>query len=306
MVDAPFDHIESFLEMIVVERGAAKNTKEAYRRDLDDFSAFAAVRGGAPLTADTALVRLYITSLADRGMTATTSARRLSALRQYFKFLVAEGVRTDDPSTGVDSPRRGRPLPKILTEAEVEKLLGAAQQEAGPRGHRLVALMELLYATGLRVSELVGLPLGALARDRSVIVVRGKGGRERMVPLSEPARQAVDAWLPHRVQFMAEGAASPWLFPVRRARSGHLSRDQFGIMLKELAASAGLDPAIVSPHVLRHAFASHMLAHDADLRSVQQMLGHADISTTQIYTHVLDERLKSLVRNYHPLAGATL
>jgi integrase/recombinase XerD len=292
--------------MIVVERGAAKNTKEAYRRDLDDFSAFAAVRGGAPLTADTALVRLYITSLADRGMTATTSARRLSALRQYFKFLVAEGVRTDDPSTGVDSPRRGRPLPKILTEAEVEKLLGAAQQEAGPRGHRLVALMELLYATGLRVSELVGLPLGALARDRSVIVVRGKGGRERMVPLSEPARQAVDAWLPHRVQFMAEGAASPWLFPVRRARSGHLSRDQFGIMLKELAASAGLDPAIVSPHVLRHAFASHMLAHDADLRSVQQMLGHADISTTQIYTHVLDERLKSLVRNYHPLAGATL
>lgn len=292
--------------MIVVERGAAKNTREAYQRDLDDFSAFASAHGTSPEAADTQLVRSYMASLAHRGMTATTSARRLSALRQYFGFLVAEGLRKDDPCTGVDSPRLGRPLPKILTELEVEKLLSAAQQEEGPRGRRMVALIELLYATGLRVSELVGLPLGALARDRSVVVVRGKGGRERMVPLSEPARLAVAAWLPHRSQFLADGATSPWLFPVRRAKSGHLSRDQFGVMLKELAASAGLDPGVVSPHVLRHAFASHLLAHDADLRSVQQMLGHADISTTQIYTHVLDERLKSLVRNYHPLAGATL
>lgn len=292
--------------MIVVERGAARNTREAYQRDLIDFASFVSAHGEAPEEADTALIRGYMASLAQRGMAATTSARRLSALRQYFKFLVAEGIRQDDPSMGMDSPRLGRPLPKILSEADVGKLLSEAQKREGPEGFRIIALTELLYATGLRVSELVGLPLGALARDKSVVVVRGKGGKERMVPLTEPARQSVAAWLPHRAHFMAEGASSPWMFPVPRARSGHLSREQFGLMLKELAASAGLNSAIVSPHVLRHAFASHLLAHDADLRSVQQMLGHADISTTQIYTHVLDERLKSLVRNSHPLARATL
>jgi integrase/recombinase XerD len=304
MVDAPPDYFEAFLEMIIVERGAAKNTKEAYRRDLEDFSSFLASKGAHCNRATTEMVRGYMASLSDRGMEATTLARRLSALRQYFRFLVSEGVRRDDPSIIVDSPRRGRPLPKTLTETEVEALLVAARKQKGPRGCRLVAMIELLYATGLRVSELVSLPVGALARNRSVIVVRGKGGRERMIPLSEPARQAVAVWMPNRDQFAVDGAASPWLFPSKRAKSGHIPREQFGTMLKDLAASAGLDPADVSPHVLRHAFASHLLAHDADLRSVQQMLGHADISTTQIYTHVLDERLKSLVRNYHPLARA--
>jgi len=302
----PSHHIDAFLEMMVVERGAARNTREAYQRDLADFTSFAAASGDSPEAASTVLVRRYMTSLADSGMTATTAARRLSALRQFFRFLVAEGIRKDDPCTVVDSPRLGRPLPKILSEAEVEALLTTAQSRTGPHGLRLVAMIEVLYATGLRVSELVGLPLGALTRDRSVVIVRGKGGRERMVPLSEPARQAVAAWLPHRHLFVADGETSQWLFPAKRAKSGHLSRDQFSVLLKELAASAGLDPQIVSPHVLRHAFASHLLAHDADLRSVQQMLGHADISTTQIYTHVLDERLKSLVRNFHPLARASV
>lgn len=302
----PPDHLETFLEMIVVERGAAQNTKEAYTRDLKGFFAFSARSGLSAVLADTELVRRYMAFLADSGMAPSTAARRLSSLRQYFQFLVSEGVRKDDPCSGVDSPRRGRSLPKILSEEDVEKLLIAAHERDDPRGCRLVALIELLYATGLRVSELVGLPLGSLARDRSVVLIRGKGGRERVVPLNEPARESLDAWLPNRRYFVAEGKTSAWLFPSKRAKSGHLSRDQFAVMLKDLAASAGLDPAVVSPHVLRHAFASHLLAHDADLRSVQQMLGHADISTTQIYTHVLDERLKSLVQNFHPLARTAI
>lgn len=306
MEQKPSRHIDAFLEMMVVERGAATNTRDAYRRDLENFEAFAIAQGTDPDAADTALLRRYMASLAGNGMMATTQARHLSSVRQFFRFLVAEGIRKDDPSSGVDSPRLGRPLPKFLSETEVGALLTAAQTKTGPHGLRLVAMIEVLYATGLRVSELVGLPLGALTRDRSVVIVRGKGGRERMVPLSDPARRAVAAWLPHRHLFIADGETSPWLFPVKRAKSGHLSRDQFSVLLKELAALAGLDPNAVSPHVLRHAFASHLLAHDADLRSVQQMLGHADISTTQIYTHVLDERLKSLVRNYHPLARATV
>ena len=295
-------HAEAFLEMIAVERGAAANTREAYRRDLTDFARFAAARGTAIEAAATALVRDYIAGLGRAGMAPATAARKLSALRQFFRFLVAEDIRGDDPCAGVDGPRRGRPLPKILAEADVGRLLAEARARPGWRGVRLVALVELLYATGLRVSELVGLPLGALARDRSLVTVRGKGGRERMVPLGAPARAAIEAWLPRRARLLPDGRTSPWLFPASRAREGHLRRDSFGAMLKELAASAGLDPAAVSPHVLRHAFASHLLAHDADLRSVQQMLGHVDISTTQIYTHVLDERLKSLVRNFHPLA----
>jgi integrase/recombinase XerD len=256
--------------------------------------------------AGTDLIRDHMAALARSGKSPATMSRSLSVLRQFFRFLVAEGIRSDDPCTGVDSPRRGRPLPKILSEAEVERLLAAARFRPGWRGARLVALVEILYATGLRVSELVGLPVGALARDRSVIVVRGKGGKERMVPLSGPARAAIEAWLPLRTKMGATvaGAASPWLFPSRRAAGGHLSRDRFSVLLKELAKEAGLDMARVSPHVLRHAFASHLLAHDADLRAVQQMLGHADISTTQIYTHVLDERLKTLVGTYHPLAHA--
>ena len=294
-------HVETFLEMIVVERGAAANTEQAYRRDLNDFAAFAAGRGQAPEKADTDLVRRYLERLNDSGLSARTAARRLSALRQFFRFLFAEGIRRDDPCATIDSPKIGRKLPRVLNEDQVFALLRAAREAPGVDGLRLVALMELLYATGLRVSELVGLTVSTLSRDRQVVTVRGKGGKERMIPLGAPARDAVEAYLPFRMNFVPQASSSPWLFP-SRGSSGHLTRDGFMRMIKQLAVEAGLDPALVSPHVLRHAFASHLLAHDADLRSVQQMLGHADISTTQIYTHVLEERLTSLVRGRHPLA----
>lgn len=295
-------HVETFLEMMVAERGAAANTEQAYRRDLDDFAAFAARHGQAPETADAKLVRRYLDMLNDSGLSARTAARRLSALRQFFRFLFAEGVRRDDPSATIDSPRIGRKLPRVLNEDQVLALLRAAHETPGADGLRLAALMELLYATGLRVSELVGLTVSALSRDRQVVTVRGKGGKERLIPLGAPARDAVEAYLPFRLTFVARASSSPWLFPSRGA-TGHLTRARFTQLIKDLARAADLDPALVSPHVLRHAFASHLLAHDADLRSVQQMLGHADISTTQIYTHVLEERLKSLVRERHPLAG---
>lgn len=296
--------IDAFLEMMLAERGATVATRDSYARDLEKFAAFAAARGSAPHQATTETVRGFMAAQGKAGMAPATMARRLSTLRQFHRFLVAEGVRADDPCRTVDSPRRGRPLPRLLSEAEVVRLIEAAHLAPGPRGARLLALIEILYATGLRVSELVGLPLGALSRDRTLLLVRGKGGRERLVPLSAPARTAIADWLPHRAGFTADGGASPWMFPSRRARAGHMSRDQFATRLKALAGAAALDPARVSPHVLRHAFASHLLAHDADLRAVQQMLGHADISSTQIYTHVLDERLKTLVGTFHPLARA--
>ena len=233
-------------------------------------------------------------------MAPRTTARRLSALRQFHKFLFAEGVRSDDPTGQLDSPRLGRPLPKLLAEAEIEALIAAARQMAGPEGKRLVCFVELLYATGLRVSELVALPLGRL-RDERFLLVTGKGGKERLVPLSAPARQALADYAAVRGEFLAEGATSRFLFPSRGAE-GHLTRRRCGQLLKTLALTAGLDPARVSPHVLRHAFASHLLDHGADLRSVQQMLGHADIATTQIYTHVQGERLRTLVETHHPLA----
>ncbi len=300
----PSRRVDSFLEMLAAERGSAANTIEAYRRDLEDFSAFAAARKRPPENADTALVRAYLGRLSGAGMAPGTSARRLSALRQFFRFLYAEGLREDDPCAAVDSPRRGRSLPKHLDEREVERLLDAARAREGVPGLRLVALLEVLYATGLRVSELVGLPLSAMPRDDRMMIVRGKGGKERMVPLSDPAVAALSAYLPLRESFAAgrAGGASPWMFP-SRARDGHLTRARLGQLLKQLAVDAGIDPRRVSPHVLRHSFASHLLAHGADLRSLQRMLGHADISTTQIYTHVLDERLKALVRDAHPLSS---
>jgi integrase/recombinase XerD len=304
--DAGERHVEAFLEMLAAERGLSLNTRLAYARDLDAFAQFLASRRLPANGAGADDIRAFLSALARSGASAATAARRLSALRQFHHFLLAEGVRGDDPTRTIDSPRRARSLPKILTEAEVDALIRAARTRSGPRGARLAALVELLYATGLRVSELVGLPVAAVSRGRPTVTVRGKGGRERMVPLTAPAREAIDDWLAQRHVFLAPGATSPWLFPSRAAKGakrGHLTRERFSVLLKELAAEAGLDPARVSPHVLRHAFASHLLAHDADLRSVQQMLGHADISTTQIYTHVLDERLKSLVRNHHPLAA---
>ncbi len=315
--------IDSFLEMMAAERGAASNTLAAYRHDLRHFEGFVAAAGASLATADSALIRAYLGALAEAGMTPRSAARRVSSLRQFFRFLLAENIRTDDPSAVVEGPRLGRSLPKVLAETEVEALLAAARARIARASRaaraeadalRLAALVELLYATGLRVSELVGLPLAAIRKDARCLLVRGKGGHERLVPLGEPAAAAVAAYLAVRQYHVGAGAgaragagagegASRWLFPSRAAR-GHLTRHRFAQMLKALALEAGIAPQAVSPHVLRHAFASHLLAHGADLRAVQKMLGHADISTTQIYTHVLDERLKALVREHHPLAGA--
>ena len=303
--------------MLVAEHGAAANTIESYRHDLDDFSAFAATRKIRPENADSRLLRDYFARLSQAGMSASTSARRLSALRRFFRFLYGDGVRSDDPTTTLDGPRTARPLPKYLSEAEVVKLLDAARAWEGAEGARLFALLEVLYATGLRVTELVALPMAALPREGRMLIVRGKGGKERMVPLSEPAEAAIAAWRQMRAQFipgrvaktntkakaknLSAGRESPWLFPSRGA-GGHLTRARFQQLLKELAVRAGVPPRRVSPHVLRHSFASHMLAHGADLRVLQQMLGHADIATTKIYTHVLEDRLKALVAESHPLA----
>ncbi|MEO5337456.1 MAG: site-specific tyrosine recombinase XerD [Magnetospirillum sp. WYHS-4] len=302
----PSPQVDAFLEMMSGERGAAANTLESYRRDLEDFAAFAFRRGQCPENADAVLIRAYLAALAGAGMAPRTSARRLSALRQFFRFLFGEKLRGDDPCSLIDSPRQGRSLPKYLSEAEVDRLLETAHGHSGPEGLRLAAMLEVLYGSGLRVSELVGLPLSALSRDGRFLIVRGKGSKERMVPLGEPATEAVKAYLETRENFLpkrrAKAVSSPFLFP-SRAAEGHLTRARFAQMLKDLAVEAGIDPRHISPHVLRHSFASHLLAHGADLRSLQQMLGHADIATTQIYTHVLDERLKALVQQAHPLAG---
>ncbi|MEE8443760.1 MAG: site-specific tyrosine recombinase XerD [Alphaproteobacteria bacterium] len=294
-------HLDAFLEMLVAERGARANTVVAYRHDLQDFSAFAARRGAPPDDADRDAVGAYMASLGQAGLSPRTAARRLSALRQYFGFLFGEGLRADDPCARIVGPRQGRTLPKVLSEDDVEALLAAARRRTGPGGARLLALLEILYATGLRVSELVSLPVAAVNRDPRFLIVRGKGGKERLVPLNDPALATIAAYLPHRQVYLRAGAPSAHLFP-SRGRLGHLTRHRLAQLLKELAVEAGLDPAKVSPHVLRHAFASHLLNRGADLRSVQRMLGHADISTTQIYTHVLDARLKSLVEDHHPLA----
>ncbi|MDO8288047.1 MAG: site-specific tyrosine recombinase XerD [Parvibaculum sp.] len=304
------NHIDAFLEMLSAERGAARNTLDAYQRDLKDFSGFLTSRDKSMLAADTNDIRAYLESLTVQGLSAATAARRLSAIRQFHGFLYTDGLRKDDPCGAIEGPRRARPLPKTLSVEEVDKLLAASRlvedgrsQEETVRAYkraRLVCLMEVLYATGLRVSELVGLPLSAAKGDGRFLAVSGKGGRERLVPLSDTARAAIDDYLPLRVARLGDGV-SPWLFP-SRGRQGHLTRHRFAQLLKDLAAAAKLDVSRVSPHTLRHAFASHLLANGADLRAVQQMLGHADISTTQIYTHVLDGRLKSLVEEHHPLA----
>lgn len=294
--------VEPFLEMLMVERGAAANTIEAYRRDLIDYCGFLKARNSSAVTADSDQIRAYLAALAKQGVKASTAARRLSSLRQFHKFLFAEAIRQDDPTVVIDAPRRGRPLPKIMTEEEVDGLLAVAEANVGPDGTRVQCLLELLYATGMRVSELVTLPLTAVLRDEPFLLIKGKGGKERIVPISLPARLAINTYLEDRPVHLPDGAESPYLFP-SRGKEGHLTRQRFGQVLKELALEAGLDPAKVSPHVLRHAFASHLLANGADLRVVQQLLGHADISTTQIYTHVQEERLKALVEANHPLAS---
>jgi integrase/recombinase XerD len=298
--------IEAFLEMMSAERGAAENTLSSYRRDLEDASAEI---GGGLAGAAAADIRSYLDDIAARGFAATSQARKLSAIRQFFKFLYAEGLRGDDPTGTLDSPKKGRPLPKTMSEADTGRLIDQAAHEAmdASLGNsdslaalRLHALVEVLYATGLRVSELVGLPVTVAQRDDRFFMVRGKGNKERMVPLSAKARIAMRAWLAVRATVPAF-ADSPFLFPAA-SDSGYLSRQVFARDLKGLAARAGIASAKISPHVLRHAFASHLLQNGADLRAVQQLLGHADISTTPIYTHVLEERLVRLVNDHHPLA----
>ena len=298
----PLSHeAQAFIEMLTAERGASRNTQIAYANDLRDLEAFLARRRQKPLTADTDALRAYLKSLDYVGMTPRTVARRLSVIRQLFRFLLAERQREDDPASALDSPRLGRPLPKVLSRDEVDRLIEATRAMGGVDGGRMATLLEILYGTGLRVSELVTLPLVAVERDPTMLIVRGKGDKERLVPLSDPARTAIASWLHVRAAALGEGESSRFLFP-SRGRTGHLTRQRFAQLLKEAALGAGIDPARVSPHVLRHAFASHLLEGGADLRSVQLMLGHADIATTQIYTHVLDEKLRSLVQDKHPLA----
>ena len=306
--------IALFIDMLAAERGAAPNTLAAYRRDLADFASYLAGAGATVKSATTEDVRRYLGALARRGLRPASVARRLSAIRQLYRFLYAERQRKDDPAAVLEGPKRSRPLPKTLSLAEVDRLLGfaarcdlAAALSERVRAARLACLVELLYATGLRVSELVALPIAAARRDARVVVVRGKGNKERLVPLNDAAKRSMAEYLALRGEAEGGGGAvvaarSKWLFP-SFGGSGHLTRQHFARELKALAAAAGLRAARVSPHVLRHAFASHLLHNGADLRVVQTLLGHADISTTQIYTHVLDERLKSLVRDLHPLAG---
>ena len=301
-----FAAVEAFLEMVSAERGASKNTLEAYARDLREFAAFLKTRKIAIDAANTDQVRAYLASLDDAGLAPSTRSRRLSALKQFHKFLYSDGWRNDDPCLGLKGPGARQRLPKALNEADVDALLAAAQARSGKDvdGIRLLAIVELLYASGLRISELVSLSLSAVSSDPRLILVKGKGGRERLVPVSERARDALDEYLAIRERFLKGlDGSSGYLFP-SRGKDGHLTRHRVAQLLKELALEAGLDPRHVSPHVLRHAFATHLLSHGADLRAVQQMLGHADISTTQIYTHVLEERLKKLVNEHHPLARA--
>jgi integrase/recombinase XerD len=294
-------HLEAFLEMMAAERGAAPLTLAAYHNDLSNLAGFLTPGGIALEAADRERLHAYLASPATARLVPRTLARRISAMRQFYKFLMLEGVRQDDPTAELDTPRLGRPLPKILSETEIKSLIDAAQNWPREEGIRLGCVLELLYATGLRVSELVTLPLTAARRDPRFLVISGKGGKERVVPLSEPGRLALRRYLECRENFLPDSRPSRWLFP-SRGRAGHLTRQRTGQLLKELAAKAGLDPDRLSPHVLRHAFASHLLDHGADLRSVQQMLGHADIATTQIYTHVETERLRKLVESAHPLA----
>ncbi len=301
--------VELFLDMLSAERGAGENTLVAYRNDLDDLSAHlrAAHRTIADATTDD--LRKFIASLAERGFKASSLARRLSAVRQLYRFLYAEGKRTDDPAAVLEGPKRSRSLPKVLSIADVDALLKRARANSENakqplaqrlRAARLLCLLEVVYATGLRVSELVALPASAARRDQRMLVVRGKGGKERLVPLNSQAKRAMAEYLELRGG-AGRDAQSKWLFP-SFGEQGHLTRQHFARELKSLGQTCGIQPTRLSPHVLRHAFASHLLHNGADLRVVQTLLGHADISTTQIYTHVLEERLKTLVRDLHPLA----
>ncbi|AWI58572.1 site-specific tyrosine recombinase XerD [Sinorhizobium fredii] len=305
MTDLSEAHLEAFLEMMSAERGAAINTLQSYERDLRDARSFLRSSGTRLNSATADDLRRYLSHLAGEGFKASSQARRLSALRQFYKFLYAEGLRGDDPTGILDAPKKARALPKTLSIDDVTRLIGQAETEAASGENtfaklRMHALIELLYATGMRVSELVSLPASVLAQDGRFLVIRGKGNKDRLVPLSQAAIRAMQTY-GDALRRRAAEAESPWLFP-SSGKSGHLPRQVFARDLKSLAARAGIRVAAISPHVLRHAFASHLLANGADLRAVQELLGHSDISTTQIYTHVLEERLHELVQNHHPLA----
>jgi len=294
--------IDAFLEMMAVERAAARNTLTAYAKDLDDAQGFLAGRGRDVTDASAEDIDAYFASLGARGLSAATAARRRASVRGFYRFTLGEGWRQDDPSRRVDAPKQGRPLPKVLSREEIDALIAAAGAKDGTAGLRLGCMVELLYASGLRISELLALPAAAVARDPAYLIVKGKGGKERLAPLNAAARSAVQAYLPARKSFFPKGVLdSPWLFP-SRGEGGRLTRRRFSQLLGEAALAAGVDPAKVSPHVLRHAFATHLLEGGADLRVVQKLLGHADIATTQIYTHVADERLRAVVEQSHPLS----
>lgn len=308
--------VDSFLDMLTAERGAALNTRHAYWRDLADVSLFIRDQRSKEIeSATTDDLKAYLAELGNKihvkgqnksQIAVRTVARRLSALRQFYRYLVSENIRKDDPTSTIDSPKQTRTLPKTLSENEVDTLIKTALEQGGAESTRLVCLLEMLYATGLRVSELVGLPLSAIAEGNQFIMVEGKGGRERMVPLSEPAQKAIKNYLDIRSQFVAmddAGRQAKWLFPSRTSDSGHLTRQRFAQLLKDLARSAKIEEDRVSPHILRHAFATHLLSNGADLRAVQKMLGHADIATTQIYTHIIGKKLKKTVDEKHPLSA---
>ena len=307
MADLSRAHIEAFLEMMSAERGAASNTLSSYERDLEDLHSFLVASSTSALTAQSATLSAYLSHLGKQGFAASSQARKLSAMRQFYKFLYAEGLRGDDPTAVLDAPKKGRSLPKIMSEDDVTRLLDLAAKEAAEPGPdqlarlRMLALLELLYATGMRVSELVSLPVKVLDQEGRFLIIRGKGNKERLVPLSRSAIAALGPYGQARQTSLAKTGDSPWLFP-SAGKEGYLPRQVFARDLKGLAARSGLRAAAISPHVMRHAFASHLLQNGADLRVVQELLGHSDISTTQIYTHVLEERLRELVQTHHPLA----
>jgi integrase/recombinase XerD len=309
--------VERFLEMLSVERGASANTIDAYARDLTNFASFIHRRDRTLETATTEDITGFVSAMVDEGLAASSRARRLSALKQFFRFLIAEGIRSDDPSSMVGGPKREAALPKTLTVDEVDRLLMAARRKVdeAKNGHRakalrLYCLLEILYATGMRVSELVALPRASLIGDERTLTIKGKGGRQRMVPINPAAQEALTLYLRERdianaAETGSNGVAmkdgSPWLFP-SWGQQGHLTRQRLAQELKLLARRAGIEPTRVSPHVLRHAFASHMLERGTDLRAVQKLLGHADISTTQVYTHLREGHLRHIVTEHHPLS----
>lgn len=310
--------VDSFLDMLTTERGAALNTRQAYWRDLADVSLYLREHKNSDVNKATAdQLKDYLKDLAEKKNTkgdknskiaVRTVARRLSALRQFYRYMVSENMRDDDPTTNIESPKQGRTLPKTLSEGEVDQLIKTAGKGGKPEAVRLVALLEILYASGLRVSELVGLPMSALGEDNQFLIITGKAGRDRMVPLSDPAQDALAKYMDVRKTFIGpenKSRQEQWVFPSRTSDSGHLTRQRFAQLLKDLARAAEVDEDRVSPHILRHAFATHLLSRGADLRSVQKMLGHADIATTQIYTHMVDGGLKKTVKDKHPLSKKT-